>query len=144
MPPSSCFLEIPDNIPPSAYDLAKAADRSSPLKLPHGYQIYKQTKRQPKKVSYASIANEQFPMPLTPSYILTLGSNVKIKDGQSVRSRSRCFHHFTLHLRQFLLLFVLSAHLGRNISLALLHLYSCTILDGRRKHSSSERGCCCR
>jgi hypothetical protein len=40
IPPSSCFLEIPDKKPPSEYDFDKAADRSSPLKLPQGYQIY--------------------------------------------------------------------------------------------------------
>merc|ERR1719491_200197 len=40
IPPSSCFLEIPANNPSSENDFDKAADRSSPLKLPHGYQIF--------------------------------------------------------------------------------------------------------
>jgi hypothetical protein len=39
IPASNCFLEMSANHPLSANDLAKAADRSSPLKDPQGYQI---------------------------------------------------------------------------------------------------------
>lgn len=134
--------------------MAKAADRSSPLKLPHGYQIYNETNQtktmgnqieariiQKQKVGEKwrclSLRCESYCWfhPRTKdrhddkTHLLGLGADKEVEDRESIGSGHGGGPHLLLHFVHFTLSLVLATHHGGNVGLSLFHFHGGSILD---------------